>query len=160
MLEKVEKMLWMLLLAPAIAPARNCSDAPGQVARHGSVDDVRVRAVVAGRAEQREQRAGPQAAARQPHVLVVDLVGEPRVLARKEAAQSEQLQLLGGFLARAEHAQVIELPPHRRLPDVQRVAEKREVALAQERGHHRDHQHQQQPRREPQDARPTGSPPR
>ena len=23
--EKVEKMLWMLVLAPAIAPARNCS---------------------------------------------------------------------------------------------------------------------------------------
>ena len=25
MLEKVEKMLWMLVLAPAMAPARNCS---------------------------------------------------------------------------------------------------------------------------------------
>ncbi len=48
--------------------------APGQRAGHGSIDHVSVGAVVAGGAQQRERRSGPQAAAGQAHILVVDLV--------------------------------------------------------------------------------------
>ena len=46
MLENVEKMLWMLLLAPAIAPARNCSEPQLSAPGHRPVDDIRVGAVI------------------------------------------------------------------------------------------------------------------
>ena len=55
---------------------------------------------------------------------------------RQKTAQTEQLQFLGGFLAGAQHAQVVQLAPDGRLANVLRVSEKGEMALAQERGHH------------------------
>lgn len=52
MLAKVEKTFWMLLLVPAIAPARNCR-LPGERAGNCPIDDIGVGAIVPGGAEQR-----------------------------------------------------------------------------------------------------------
>src|SRR6185437_3486316 len=106
--------------------------APTEYALHGPVDDIGVGAVVAGAREQRESGSGQQAAARERDILIVDLVGQTSVLAGEKLTQPEQLQLLGGFLAGAEHAKVIDLTANGRLAEVQRVTEKREVAFAEE----------------------------
>ena len=130
--------------------------APAQIAVHRPEDDVRVRAVVAARADEREERARQQTAACEADVLVVELIGELRVFAGDERREPEQLQLFRCFLACSELSQVIEAPASRRLLDVERVAEEREVAFTHERRHHRQHQQREQPWREVGDARREG----
>ena len=100
-----------------------------------------------------KRSARQQTAPREPNVLVVELIGEPRVFAGDERREPEQLQLFRRFLARSEQPQVIEPPSSGRLLDVEGVAEEREVALTHERRHHREHQQGEQPRREVGDAR-------
>ena len=143
MVENVAKSAWMPPFAPSERSGEELQVAPAQIAVHRPEDDVRVRAVVAARADDREERARQQAAAGEPDVLVVELIGQPRVFARHEGREPEQLQLFGRFLARSEQPQVIEAPARGRLLDVEGVAEKREVAFTEERRHHREHQRRQ-----------------
>ncbi len=65
----------------------------------------------------------------------------------EKLAESEKLQFLGGFLAAAHQAQIIQLAPNRSLAKILGIAQKREVALAQECRQHARNQQQHQPRR-------------
>ncbi len=67
-------------------------------------------------------------------------------------AQSEELQLLGGFLAASQDAQVIELPPDGSLPEILGITEERKVTFSEKRGDHAGDQNQQQPGRKVNDG--------
>ena len=133
-------------VGPSERSGQELQVAPAHLAVHRPEDDVRVRAVVAARADDRQKQARQQTAPCEPNVLVVELIGEPRVFAGDERREPEQLQLFRRFLARSQQSQVIELPSSGRLLDVEGVAEEREVALTDERRHHREHQQGEQPR--------------
>ena len=142
----------MLLLACRIAPARKYSVPMLKRADDRAPDDVHVGRVVAERADDREQRARDQLALGERDILLVDLVRQPGEALGQEFAQAEELQFLGGFLAAAQHAQVIELAADRRLAEILGVAQECEVALAQKRRQHAGNQQQQQPGREVDDG--------
>jgi hypothetical protein len=102
--------------------------------------------VVAGGAEQAERRAGAGAPHRQPPVVGVEAVGERLVARHQPRREPEELHLLGRAVARPHVAQVVEPAPLGGPAEEQRVAERREVRLAEHAGHHRDGEQGEQPR--------------
>ena len=115
------------------------------MAHHGEIDDDGVGGVVAQRADNGQQGRDHAAPHRQRLVGLVELLGQPVVAAHQEVGQAEQLELLGRDVAGADVAQVVELAALRGPGVEQRVAQRGEVGLAQERGEHRDDQQDQEP---------------
>ena len=115
------------------------------VADHGEIDDHRVGAVVAQRADRREQARDQAPTDRERLVGLVELLGEPVVAAHQEVGQPEELELLGRDVAGGDVAQVVELAPLGRPGVEQRIAQRGEVGLAQQRRQHRHDQQHQQP---------------
>ena len=95
-----------------------------------------ISAVVAQCADDRQQAAPDELLARERDVLVVDMLRELREAVGEIAAEVEELQLLGGFLAAAHLAQVVHLALGRGLAEVFGVAEEGEVGFTEERRQH------------------------
>ena len=73
MMEKVEKNAWMFVLAPAIAPTKMVMVPKRQRAGDGAINHECICAVVAERAEHRQQRAKEQLLLREAKILLVQL---------------------------------------------------------------------------------------
>ena len=114
--------------------------------QHREIDRHRVGAVVAERADGDEQRRDDVAPDREPFVLLVEVVRQLGVPSHEEVRQVEQLDLLRHLVRRARVPQVVEQPPLGSPAEQQRIAQRRVVRLAEERGQYRDDEQQQQPR--------------
>ncbi len=119
--------------------------ADAEAAAQRAPGDVGVGHVIAHRADG-GQRAPPAGAAdRQPAVALVEGIGELAVALDQEGVEAEDLHFLGGLDAGAGLAHVVDLAPLRRPHEVQRVALRVEVRLAEEGRDQRQDQQRDQP---------------
>ena len=123
-----------------------------EIALHRAPCDVCVGDVVAQRAQRRQQRAPGRAPARQLAVGGVELVRQFAEAGDEEAVEVEDLHLFRRFHARAHLADVFELATFRRPLEIQRIAQRIEMRLADEGGNQRHRQQHDQPRRVDQQA--------
>ena len=112
---------------------------------HGEIDDRDIRPVVPERADQGEQRGDHRAANRQLAVRLVELVRKLGVLPYQIVGEAKELHFLGGDVARADVAQVVELASFLGPGEEQRVAQRGVMGLAEERRENCQREEQQQP---------------
>ena len=153
-LREADQQAFEQLPQPAEAAGEEGQVADGEIAAHRAPGDVGVGDVVAERAERREQRAPDRTLARKQAVGGEESIGQFAEARDEEAVEVEDLDLFRGLDAGAHLPQVFELAPLGRPLEVERVVERVEVRLADERRHQRDRQQQDQPRRVHQQARP------
>ena len=113
MLEKIEKICWILAARSRQSAGKEDHGSDGKPAGNGLEDYKSIGAVIGGSAQQCEQGTGPQPALQERDILHVDIVRKLRVPAAEVPAEPEQLQLLGALLAGSKIAQVVELPAGR-----------------------------------------------
>ncbi len=149
--EADQQVLQQIAQAPERAGEKR-QIADREIAVQRAPHDVRVRDVVGERAD-RGQHAAPAGA---PHrdlpVGCEEARGERAVALDQERVQAEDLHFLGRFDARAGLPHVIELAPLGRPREVERIALRVEVRLADERRHQRDREQHDQPRCEDEQA--------
>src|SRR5678816_570244 len=119
----------------------------GEIATYRAPCDVGVGDVVAERTERREQRAPYGTLARKQAIGGEEAIGQFAEARDEEAVEVEDLDLFRCLDAGAHLPQVFELTPLGSPLEVERVVERVEVRLADERRHQRDRQQQDQPRR-------------
>ena len=110
-------------------------------------DDVGVRDVVGDRADRRQHAAPARAAHRDAAIRVEEARGERAVALDQEAVEAEDLHFLRRLGAGAGLPHVVELAPLGRAGEVERIALRVEVRLADERGQERDGEQHDEPRR-------------
>ena len=112
-------------------------------------DGVEIAAVIAARAEEREQAADEQLFAGERDIFAVNLLGEGGEAARDVIAEIEKLEFFGGFFAAAHHAQVVHDALDGGLAEILRIAEEGEVGFGHEGRRNADDKQQQEPGRIP-----------
>ncbi len=133
------------LAQPAETARKEGQVADGEVARHRSPCDIGIGDVVTQRAQRCEQGAPERAPPGQLAIGDEEFVGQLAEAGDEEAVEVEDLHLLRRLHARAHLADVFELAPLRSPLEVQRVTERVEVRLADERRQQRHRQQHDQP---------------
>ena len=129
-------------------PARKVRSPIDELAVQRAPDDVGIGEVVADRADRGEQRCPSwRAAARAARLAVVEVVGQPPIALDQEAVEAEDLHFLGGLDAGARSAAHSRARAAPACGEIERVALRVEMRLAEEGRHQRQQQQHDQPRR-------------
>ena len=151
-LRETDQQSFQQLAQAAEAAGQERQVADAEIALDRAPGDVGIGEVVAQRPQRGQQRAPDRAAAGEGAVGAIELVGQLAVSGDQVAVEVEDLHLLRRLHAGAHLAHVFELASFRRPGVVERVAQRVEMRLADERRHQRHRQQHDQPWRVDQQA--------